>query len=448
MIAQLEVMQSISIIGCGFVGLSLAVVAASKGVNVFAVDIDNEKIENLKKAEAPFHEPKFNQMLNDFFSKITFTTEYEEAIKNSQITFLTVGTPSNKDGSANLEFVKSAVKNIGRCLKEKKEYHLVVIKSTVLPAITNKIIKPILENESDKKSSKDFGLVMNPEFLREGSLITDTENPHIIVIGSNEKESADTLQLFYETFYKEKTPKIIHTTLENAELIKYSNNSFLATKISFINTIANLCQKIPGTDVGIIAEAIGLDPRISPLFLKAGPGYGGSCFPKDVNALINFSKDLGYVPQLIVATHEVNQLQAQKIIEMLKVHVGDLGDKTISVLGLAFKSNTDDIRESVSINLINLLLKENAIVSAHDPMAIKNAKKIFEKNVNFYKDVGECLKNSNCCVIMTDWEQYKTIDMKLIKMMTNKIIIDARRILESKKFDSGVKLVILGTNSS
>lgn len=441
-------MQSISVVGCGFVGLSLAVVAASKGVKVFAVDIDKEKIENLKKTEPPFYEPKFDQMLKDFISQITFTTEYEQAIKNSQITFVTVGTPSNSDGSANLEFVKSAIKDIGSYLREKKEYHLVVIKSTVLPTITNTIIKPILENESSKETGKDFGLVMNPEFLREGSVIMDTENPHIIVIGSNEKKSADMLQSFYETLYKEKIPEIIKTTPENAELIKYANNSFLATKISFINTFANLCQKIPGTDVGVIAKAIGLDPRISPLFLMAGPGYGGSCFPKDVSALINFSKQLGYVPKLIVATHEVNQLQAEKIIEMIKLQMGKLKGKNISVLGLAFKGNTDDIRESVSINLINLLLKENAIVFAHDPMAIINAKKIFEKKVNFCEGIDKCLTNSNCCVIMTDWEQYKKIDMRLIELMSDQIIIDARRVLENRKFDSKVKLVILGTSSS
>ena len=439
----------ISVIGCGFVGLCLAAYCAGKGSKVIVVDIDNEKIKKLKSGKPIFYEKDLEPLIKNSIGKALYpTTDIKSAIKNSDLTFLTVGTPSNSDGSINLKFIKDAAKEIGKILKEKTAFHTVVVKSTVIPTTTNKIIKPILEKYSLKKSGIDFGLVVNPEFLREGSAIFDTKYPHLIVLGSNEDRSLEILESFYKLVYGKELPEIIRTTPENAELIKYANNSFLATKISFINTIANLCQKIPGTDVGIIAEAIGLDPRISPLFLRAGPGYGGSCFPKDVNALINFSKDLGYVPQLIVATHEVNQLQALKIIEMIKLHVGELGGKTISVLGLAFKSNTDDIRESVSINLINLLLKENAIVSAHDPMAIKNAKKIFEKNVNFYEDVSECLKNSNCCVIMTDWEQYKTIDMKLIKMMTNQIIIDARRILEGRKFDSGVKLVILGTNSS
>ena len=338
-------MYRISVVGCGFVGLCLAVVSANRGAKVIAVDIDESKVNKIKFGDPTFYEPGLKELLKQALKEnLTITADTNFAIKHSDITFVTVGTPSNPDGSVNLEYVKSAVKTIAESLRDKKEHHIVVIKSTVIPTTTTSIIKPLLERESGKMVTDGIGLIMNPEFLREGSAIYDTENPHLIVIGSNEKKSSDILESFYRDMYGKNIPEIIRTTLESAELIKYANNSFLATKISFINTIANICQNVSDTDVKTIAYAIGKDPRIGPLFLQAGAGYGGSCFPKDVNAFINFSRKIGYEPLLINATQQVNELQPTRVLELIKKEIGPIENKKIAVLGLSFKKDTDDIR--------------------------------------------------------------------------------------------------------
>ena len=440
-------MKSISIIGSGFVGLCLAVVLSCRNFKVIACDVDKEKILKIKNGKSPFYESNLDKLLNIALKKgIEFTNDVNYAIKNSEITFVTVGTPPKEDGSANLQYLESAIRTIAQNLRDKGDFHSVVIKSTVVPTTTNQLVKPILEEISKKKVGIDVGLVMNPEFLREGSAIHDTENPHLIVIGANDEKSSKILECYYQEVYQKKNPEVIKTNIETAELIKYANNAFLATKISFINTIANICQRIPGTDVGIISRAIGKDPRISSLFLNAGPGYGGSCFPKDVSALINFSKKIGYEPLLISATHQVNITQAQKVMDLIKKNLGELDGKKISVLGLAFKSNTDDIRESVSTRLINLLLKENSKIFAYDPMAIENSKSILQNKVTFCENIDDCVKESDCCVIMTEWDEFKKISKNTFGTMKNKLVIDARRILNHELFDDSIKLITLGSN--
>ena len=440
-------MNGISVIGCGFVGLSLAAVIASKDFDVIAADIDENKVNQIKNRNAPFFEPNLKNLLDKTVNQnLLITTDLENVINKTDLTFVTVGTPSNPDGSSNLSYLESAVKTIAKSLRKKERFHSVVIKSTVIPTTTNSIIKPILEKESEKKVGVDIGLSMNPEFLREGSSVYDTEHPHLIVIGTNENKSAEILESFYKDLYEKDLPEVIKTNIETAELIKYANNAFLATKISFINTIANICQKIPGTEVNTIASAIGKDPRIGSPFLRAGPGYGGSCFPKDLNALINFSRKIGYDPLLINATQEVNKLQATKVVELVKQSIGDLKGKTIAVLGLAFKKDTDDIRESVSIRVIDYLINEGAIIFVHDPMAIENTKKIFGSKIAYCDNIEDCLENSDCCLVMTDWDDYKKLDQNSFKNMKDQVIVDARLILDKTKFNSDVKFVAIGSS--
>lgn len=429
-------MSKVAIIGCGFVGLSLSVFLAARGIKVIGVDIDQEKVKQLNSGKPTFFEQNLQERLKEGLNKeLEFSTDILNSVKNSDIIFICVGTPSNTDGTINLDFVKEAIEQVGRSIKDSKKEAIIVVKSTVVPTTTNKIIKPILENSSAKKVGKDLGLVMNPEFLREGSAIHDTENPHLIVIGSNEDKYAKNMRVFYQKLYEQNMPEIIQTNIETAEMIKYANNAFLATKISFINTIANICQKIPGTDVNIIAKAIGKDPRIGPLFLHAGPGYGGSCFPKDVSALINFSKNIGYDPILINATKRVNDLQVEKVLELIENQLGKISGKTISVLGLSFKKDTDDIRESISIKILSKILEKGGKIVAHDPMAIKNASEIFKGQVKFQLKIEECVKDSDCCVIMTDWDEYKKLEPTFFKSMKELKIIDARRILDLEKFN-------------
>lgn len=308
-----------------------------------------------------------------------------------------------------------------------------MIKSTVIPGTTLQIVKPILERYNLKKS-ENFDLLTNPEFLREGSAMQDTISPHVIVIGGSSHKAIKKLTHLYEFAYKKKQ-NIVETNNVTAEVIKYANNAFLATKISFINSIANICQKLPDTNVDKVAEIIGMDPRIGKQFLKAGPGYGGSCFPKDIQALINFAYDIGYEPALLNAVRNTNSSQVSAVMNLIKQNLKNLKGKKIAVLGLAFKENTDDIRESVSIKLINLLLKNGCKVFGHDPKAIDNTRIMFGDKITYAESLKDALTDSDCAVIMTPWQEYKNIKEKDILVMRNPIIIDTRRIISIKNKD-------------
>jgi len=307
------------------------------------------------------------------------------------------------------------------------------------------VVKPILEKHSKKNCGSDFGLCMNPEFLREGSALHDTMHPDRIIIGEYDKKSGDVLDALYKDFYSEETPPTIRTNLPTAELIKYANNAFLATKISFINTIANICEKIPGADITIVAKGIGLDRRINPQFLRAGLGYGGSCFPKDVKALIAFSNQLGYIPTILQAVQEVNENQAKHAVEKARERLGELRGKRIAILGLSFKPNTDDMREARSIPIINQLIKEGASVTAYDPVAISNAKSIFKNEIRYASSPVECLKDADCCIIVTEWQEFKKLTPKdFIQNMRQPILMDGRRIYNPRRFSEKLMFRAIG----
>ena len=296
------------------------------------------------------------------------------------------------------------------------------------------VVLPILERNSKKKAGKDFGLISNPEFLQESQAIQDTIKPHAVILGGYRTKFMKKTEKFFSQF-NPNTPIII-TNHQTAEMIKYANNSFLATKISFINQLASICQKIPDTNIDDIAQVIGLDPRIGNLFLNAGPGYGGSCLPKDMKAIINLSSKVGVKPTMLNAVEKTNKQQINNIIELIKQNIGKIKRKKITVLGVAFKPNTDDIRDSTSIELIRRLIKLDAIVTIHDPKALDNARKIFHDNIKYENSVPSSLKNSQCAIIMTKWKEYEGINNKTIKCMDKKFIIDTRRILSNKNLDA------------
>jgi len=372
----------------------------------------------------------------------------EEAVLNTGITIISVSTPSQPDGSIDLRFIESSAREIGEALAKKDLYHLVVVKSTVVPGTTENMIKPNIEKSSGKRCGVDFGLCMNPEFLREGSAIYDTLHPDRVIIGEYDEKSGDVLDSLYRDFLGEEMPPMIRTNLTNAELIKYANNAFLATKISFINTVANICKKIPGSDVTVIAEGMGLDKRINSLFLNAGLGYGGSCFPKDVKALIAFSKSLGYNPVLFNAIEDVNNVQPYQAIKLAKKLIGDLAGKRVAVLGMAFKPNTDDMREAVSIKVINKLLEEGASVVAYDPKAVISARYIFGDKIEYANSSIECLEDAECCIVVTEWEEFKQLEPEaFIKHMKNPLVIDGRRIYNPQKFSRKLKFAAIGLSA-
>ena len=416
----------ISVIGVGYVGLCTAVSFASKGYSVISNDIDKEKIDKINQGIPTFFEPNLHDKLSESIQKGNLhglLNKIDKAILETDFTYLAVGTPSKPNGSIDLKYVKTATKSIAKALKNKKEYHIVIVKSTVIPGTTQNIVLPILEKVSGKKCGVDFGLCMNPEFLRQGSAFEDTVNADRIVIGSQDKQAGDKLETLYREFYCKQTPPIIRTTLSSAELIKYASNAILATKISFINTIANICEKIPGADVKVVATAMGLDKRIGPQFLDAGLGYGGSCFPKDVKALIACSQASGYKPDMLIATETVNKKQPLKVVEICKQQLHSLKGKRVALLGLSFKPETDDMREARVIPIINQLLSEGANVVAYDPVAIPNAKKIFHDHISYTKSTIECLKEADCCVIVTEWPEFKKLTPKdFINHMKNPMV--------------------------
>ena len=434
--------MKIAVIGLGFVGLTLSSVLASKGIITVGIDLDKEKCSKIANGTPTFFEPNLKKILKKALKKNLFITDKLSSINNCDFIFITVGTPQKKNGEIDLSFIKTVVRSVGKIISKNKKKPVILIKSTVIPGTMKDVILPILEKNSKKKAGKDFGLISNPEFLQESKAIQDTIKPHVVVLGGYKTKFMKKTEKFFSRFNS--NVPIIITNHQTAELIKYTNNSFLATKISFINQIANICQAIPDTNIDDIAATIGLDPRIGNLFLNAGPGYGGSCLPKDMNAIINLSSKIGVKPTLLNAVKKTNRLQISNIMTLIKHNIGKIQGKKITILGVAFKPNTDDVRDSMGIELVRKLVKLGANVTIHDPKALDNTRKIFHGNAKYTTTISSALKNCQCAIIMTQWKEYEKINNKTIKYMSKKFIIDSRRILSNKNLDAKYYAIGLG----
>jgi len=434
--------MKIGIIGLGFVGLSLASVLASKNYKVVGIYIDKKKCQVISNGVPPFFEPDLEKTLKIGLKKgLKISNDYS-LISDCDCIFVTVGTPQKSDGSIELRMMKKAIETIGKNLYENNRNPTIFIKSTVIPGTIKNKILPILEKKSKKKDGKEFGLISNPEFLQESNAINDTKFPHAVVLGGDQTKYMKKAKEFFTKLHPKTS--IIITNHQTAEMIKYANNSFLATKISFINQLSNICQNIPGANIDDIAKTIGLDPRIGKLFLNAGPGYGGSCLPKDMKALINFSNKTGVKPTLLNAVEEINVNQINQIISILKKELGNLSAKKITILGTAFKPNTDDIRDSIAVELIKKLLRKKSKIMIHDPKAIKNTKKIFGNKISYSQSIQDTLDESHCAIIMTHWKQYEKLNNHKIKNMRKKFVIDCRRILVKKKLNANYYAIGIG----
>lgn len=429
-------LHRISVFGLGRVGLVTAACFAKKGYAVIGIDPDKQRLEQVRAARTPFFEPGLADYLKEVVNSGILTVSQDPSLSaRSDLTYMTTGTPCNRDGSIDLRYIKNAATAIGRSLRNIEHHQTIVIKSTVTPGTARNVVRKILERESGKTSGEHFSLCSNPEFLREGSAIHDTESPDRIVIGSDHPEAAEKLENFYKEFHGRNMPPVIRTTHENAELIKYANNAFLAARVSLINCIASIAERIPGADIQTIAAGVGMDQRIGPLFLKAGLGWGGSCLPKDLRALIAHSKTLGYAPELIEAVVRTNRQQSRKALQFAKQALRSLKGKRIAVLGLAFKAETDDMRQAVSIPIIRSLLREGAAVIAYDPAAMGNARAIFGNTIRYASDPVECIDQCDCCILLTEWKEFNTISPeKFIERMRRPVVIDGRRIYDARDF--------------
>ena len=440
---------TVSFVGLGYVGLCTAVAFANRGLNTLGVDVDPERLALVEVGRAPFHEPRLERLLKTavLSGRLRVSDELSD-VAETDVIFLTVGTPSQLDGSIDTRHVESAAREVGAALRTEPDFRLVVVKSTVVPGTTRSVVMPLLEGSSGKRVGVELGLCTNPEFLKEGSAIDDTFRPDKLVIGAIDEGSASHLKRLYRAFYGTKLPPTIETTPETAEMIKYASNAFLATKVSYINTMANIAQQIPGVDVERVAAAIGLDPRIGPLFLKAGPGYGGSCFPKDVRALIAFSRERGYDPSLLAAVEKTNERQAAKVVELSEKLIGSLEDKRVAVLGLAFKKDTDDIREAASIRVIHRLKEKGARVTAYDPIAIPGARQVLGDAVEFAADAKSAIREADCCIVMTEWDEFRSLTGKdYAEHMRRPNVVDARRLYRRDELE-GVNVLAIGTGHS
>jgi UDPglucose 6-dehydrogenase len=421
--------MNISVVGTGYVGLVSGACFAEFGLNVTCVDNDRSKIEILQKGQVPFFEPGLEDLIrrNIREQRLSFTMDIAEAVKKSLVVFIAVGTPPKRDGSVDLRFVEQAAREIGRNLNG---YKVIASKSTV-PVGTGARLQGIIGREL--RQPLHFDMASNPEFLREGSAIEDFLRPNRVVIGASSDQALAILKDLYSPLYLIETPFIL-TTLETAELIKYAANAFLATKISFINEIANICETV-GADVHVVAKAMGLDQRIGSKFLHPGPGFGGSCFPKDTAAIAQLAAEKGYIFEIVRAVMRVNREQRKRMVIKIQEALGSLRGKKIAVLGLAFKPNTDDMREAPALDIIPALQKAGAKIRAFDPKAMENARALLY-NIEYAKNPYDAAKGSDALVILTEWNQFRNLDLpRLRALLKNPVFIDLRNVYEPAKME-------------
>ena len=434
-------MMDIAVVGTGYVGLVSGVCFAERGHRVICVDIDQEKVAQINAGHSPIHEEGLDALLQrNIGSGLTATTDLADAVSRSTLTIIAVGTPF--DGQAiDTRYIEAASKAIGTALRDKEEFHTVVVKSTVVPGTTDTVVLPILEKASGKRAGRDFGVSMNPEFLREGTAIGDFMKPDRIVYGGSDARTLAALDDLYGVF---KDVDTIRTTNKTAEMIKYTANALLATLISYSNEIGNLCAELGDIDVVDVMRGVHLDRRLSPIlnngerivpaittYLEAGCGFGGSCFPKDVNALISHGRNAGQEMNILQSAMEINRSQPLQLLKMLKKHFRSLQGLKVTVLGLAFKPGTDDMRESPSIPIVKALHQEDVEISAYDPVAIGEARKLFgDIPIRYAASLNEAVQSADAIMLVTKWDELASLPAIINSMDAPPLLIDGRRMID------------------
>jgi len=439
----------IAVLGMGYVGLASAMGYAKHGFRTIVTATTPSKVENLNKGIPPFYEPGLEDLVKAEVDRgmLTATLDNVEAISRSDVTFICVGTPSLPDGSADLGAVEAVSKQIGMALKDMDRYHVVSTKSTVVPGTTQDLVRPLVEKHSGKKAGEDFGLVMNPEFLRQGQAVHDSLYPDRIVIGEHDKKAGEIIHHIYSSYKNDRgeAVPILHVEMRSAELIKYAANSLLATKITFANEFARICEKF-NIDVYEVMKGVGLDFRINPMFLNAGCGFGGSCFPKDVNAIVALAKTIDVETPLMDAVLYTNDLQPMHTVKLMKDAVGDLKGKTVAFLGLSFKPDTDDTRATRALPIIQKLYEEGAAVKAYDPKAYYKFKPLTDLPIGYMDTIEEALAGADFAVVQSDWQEIKDIPPETFKrLMKMPLVVDGRRTYDpNEMIEAGIKYRAVG----
>jgi UDPglucose 6-dehydrogenase len=446
---------SVSILGTGFIGLCSAACFADKDIKVLASTHNEKKAAIINEGKAPFFEAGLQEIMTKIKKSnpdlLQCLIDPIKAVLETDISMITQGTPMREDKSIDLSFIESTAKEIGEALKRKEKYHLVVVRSTVVPGTTRNLVSKIITEVSGKEPGKDYGLCMQPEFLAEGRSIEDTLHPDRIVIGEFDEKSGEMLQEFYEYFYRDhlKNCPILRMNLESAELVKYGNNCLLSTKISYANEFANFAELVPNVDIVQVMKGVGLDYRLNPKFLGAGVGFGGSCFHKDVNAIKAWSKSKGYPSRLLEAVLGINDDQAIHIVNIAEELAGKLEGKRVALLGLAFKPGTDDMREAASIRVVNELLKRGVSdIIGYDPKANETAREVLGEKIQYAKSIPEALKGSECAFLITEWNEFKQLTPDFFKTHMKAVnLVDGRRIYDFNEFSTQIPFRTIGRRS-
>jgi len=421
--------MDVSIVGSGYVGTTVAACLADLGHDVTAIDVDEGIVDAINRGEAPIHEPGLDELVSAWGGdRLTATTDYG-AIRETDLTMLALPTPSEPDGSIDLEYMRAGARSVGEALAEGSDFHLVVVKSTVIPGTTEEVLEPIVAEESGRTPGEDLSVAVNPEFQREGSAVEDFMEPDKIVLGTdNEERALDRLAELYEPIVLEWDVPVVETGRREAEMIKYANNAFLASKVSLINDIGNVC-KAYDVDAYEVADAIGLDHRIGAAFLRSGVGWGGSCFPKDLDALIAAAHEADYEPIVLEAARELNDRQPERLLSLLDEHV-DVEDERVAVLGLSFKPGTDDVRNSRAIPVIEGLLERGADVVAYDPVAAEEMRERFPE-ITYADSAADALAGAVGAAVVTDWDEFAALDAEF-DAMAEPVVVDGRRIVSRR----------------
>lgn len=435
----------LSVIGLGKLGTCMAACFASKGFETTGLDINKNMVDAINRGQASVVEPRLQELLTASRDKLIATTDLEELIHNSDITFLVTPTPSEPDGHFSDRYLKSALEPLATSLKKSnKEYHLFVITSTVSPGTTDESLIPLVENYSARKLNKGFGVCYSPEFIALGSVINDFLNPDLVLIGESDQPAGDQLIKIYEAVCENK-PYIARMSIVSAEIMKISLNSYITMKISFANALANICEAVPGADIDAITRALGADKRISPYYIRGSLAYGGPCFPRDNKAFVTFARKFGHEARLAETTDEVNQYQTSHLKDLVLKHLPD--DRKISILGLAYKPHTPVIEESAAVKLIEELLGKEVNITVYDPLAMDNARMAFGDAINYAPSLKECLSSSTCWVVTLPYDEFRAIDDSFVTANPT-TVIDCWRILEPAELGKKVKYIALGKVSS